>query len=388
MPAPCTLAIAGHVCLDIIPTFTRTADSLADLLVPGKLVDVGPAVLATGGAVANTGLALHRLGLPTRLMGKVGDDAFGHAVLDVFRRHSPALVQGMIVDPAVATSYTVVINPPGIDRVFLHCPGANDTYGADDVALDRLGDAGIFHFGYPPLMQRMYADGGGELTRLLTRVRSRGITTSLDMALPDPASPAGQADWAAILTATLPQVDVFVPSLDELVYMLDRGRFARMQREAHSGVPLGGVTPAELRALAARTITLGAAIVMIKLGKYGAYLHASGDPARLQACGRAAPPDLASWRGCGLYAPCFTVRVAGTTGAGDCTIAGFLAGLAQGLGPAECLRWAVATGSASVEQPDATSGVPPREVLAARLTAGWPRDPAPPDFQAPDIRYV
>ncbi len=388
MPAPCTLAVAGHVCLDIIPTFTRTADSLAELLVPGKLVDVGPAVLATGGAVANTGLALHRLGMPTRLMGKVGDDAFGHAVLEVFRAHSPELASGMIVDPAVATSYTVVINPPGIDRVFLHCPGANDTYGADDVALDRLGDAGIFHFGYPPLMQRMYMDGGGELTRLLTRVRGRGITTSLDMALPDPASPAGQADWLAILTKALPQVDVFVPSLDELVYMLDRDRFDRMQSEARRGVPLGGITPAEVLTLADRTIGLGAAIVLIKLGKYGAYVRATDSLARLRACGRAAPPDCAAWRGCQLYAPCFSVRVAGTTGAGDCTIAGFLAGLAQGLGPAECLRWAVATGSASVEQPDATSGVPPREVLAARLAAGWPRDPAPPDFQAPGIRHV
>ncbi|HQB83782.1 MAG TPA: hypothetical protein PLR50_09830, partial [Candidatus Rifleibacterium sp.] len=100
---------------------------LEAVMQPGKLVDMGPAVLSTGGSVANTGMALKRLGLPVRLMGKVGRDAFGAAVCDVFRTHDETLVKTMIVDPAVATSYTVVINPPGIDRIFLHCPGANDT---------------------------------------------------------------------------------------------------------------------------------------------------------------------------------------------------------------------------------------------------------------------
>ena len=37
--------------------------------VPAK---IGPATLATGGAVSNTGIALRRLGVRTRLMGKVG----------------------------------------------------------------------------------------------------------------------------------------------------------------------------------------------------------------------------------------------------------------------------------------------------------------------------
>lgn len=62
--------MAGHICLDVIPAFKQGAASLGELLVPGKLVDVGPAVLATGGAVANTGLALHRLGVHTRLISR------------------------------------------------------------------------------------------------------------------------------------------------------------------------------------------------------------------------------------------------------------------------------------------------------------------------------
>ena len=147
------IVAAGHVCLDIIPTFLRGAPTIDAVMQPGKLVEMGPAVLSTGGAVSNTGLALKRLGLPVRLMGKVGDDAFGMAVRDYFRRLDETLVETMIVDPSVATSYTVVISPPGIDRIFLHCPGANDTFGADDVTPSLLADMQLFHFGYPPLMR-------------------------------------------------------------------------------------------------------------------------------------------------------------------------------------------------------------------------------------------
>ena len=72
----------------------------------------------------------------------------------------------MIVDPHANTSYTVVINPPGIDRIFLHCPGANDTFSADDVRYDLLADVTLFHFGYPPLMKQMHADGGTQVASM------------------------------------------------------------------------------------------------------------------------------------------------------------------------------------------------------------------------------
>ncbi|UKS28290.1 hypothetical protein LOZ80_04965 [Paenibacillus sp. HWE-109] len=53
--------IAGHICLDIIPTIYDKQSGMDAYLVPGKLVDSGPAVISTGGAVSNTGTALHRL---------------------------------------------------------------------------------------------------------------------------------------------------------------------------------------------------------------------------------------------------------------------------------------------------------------------------------------
>lgn len=58
------IAVAGHCCVDIIPTFDTSAERAEAALTPGKLVHVGPADFATGGPVPNVGLAL--LSTPTQ----------------------------------------------------------------------------------------------------------------------------------------------------------------------------------------------------------------------------------------------------------------------------------------------------------------------------------
>ena len=82
----------------------------------------------------------------------------------------------MIVSDPEVTSYTIVISPPGHDRSFLHCPGANETFTAADVPYEQLAGVRLFHFGYPPLMPRMYADGGERARRdVLAGVGSRRL---------------------------------------------------------------------------------------------------------------------------------------------------------------------------------------------------------------------
>ena len=362
------IAVAGHICLDVIPTFLTAPTSLQEFLVPGKLTRVGPVVISTGGAVSNTGLALHRLGVPVKLLGKIGGDQFGEAILEVLRRHDPALAEGMIVSQNESSSYTIVINPPGIDRIFLHDPGPNDTFGADDIRLEALAGIRIFHFGYPPLVRRMYLNGGAELVALMRGVKAAGITTSLDMSLPDPNSEAGRVDWLALLVTVLPHVDIFVPSIDELLFMMDRERFAE-ERTAQQTIELP-----LLRGLADRLLAMGVAIVMIKLGEQGAYLRTTEDLTRLQRMGSGIPFDLENWCGRELYEPSFQVTVVGTTGAGDCTIAGLLTALLQGLRVEEALNVAVAVGACSVERADATSGVPDWDAVLARINKGWEKN--------------
>ncbi len=367
------VVVAGHICLDVIPDLGTTPAAAADLFVPGKLTEIGAPVFATGGPVANTGLALHRLGMRTRLMGKVADDQFGRTLLDLLRERDPALAEGMVVAAGETSSYSIILSNPGFDRIIFHCPGCNHTFGADDVPLDALAGARLFHFGYPPLMRRMYADDGAECRALLGAVRRRGLTTSLDMSLPDPASEAGRLDWPAFYRNVLPEVDVFTPSIDEILYTAERQTYDRLANAAGAGDLLPNVTGAVLRSVSDRLLAWGAAVVLVKCGSEGAYLRTSPDPERLAAAGPLVRDDPGAWAGRELFAPCFTVEAVGTVGSGDCTIAGLLAGLLGGADPAGALRAAVGTGACCVEQPDATSGVRPLSSLRKRIDAGWGR---------------
>jgi len=365
------VTVAGHICLDVIPSWpgTRMVRELGELLQPGKLVQVGPAVISAGGAVSNTGVALHRLGVPVRLMGKVGDDLIGRSILEVLGGQGRDLARGVMVIPGQASSYSIVINPPAVDRVFLHCPGANDTFVARDVPYDRLKGQRLFHFGYPPVMMRMCIDGGKELARMFKKVKWMGLATSLDMAHIDPAASAGKVDWPGLLRRTLPYVDLFLPSLEETLFMLDRRELGRRE----TGGQKSGADGALMHRLAEQLLEWGAAVVGFKLGDQGMYLRTSASAKRLARVGGGILADIEAWRGREMLAPCFAVKVAGTTGAGDCTIAGLLAALLKGMGPEEAMTTAVAVGACCVEKTDATSGVVTLAKVRARIKGGWER---------------
>ena len=354
--------VAGHICLDIIPKIDGAEhEKFLARLQPGRLVEIGPAVFSPGGPVSNTGLALHKLGVPTRLMGKVGADNFGQILRETISEISPGSARGMIVDASSSTSYSVIVSPPGVDRIFLHSPGANHTFCAADVDYPLAAGADIFHFGYPPVMRRMYENGGKELAEMFRRVKGSGVLTSLDMAFPD------QADWHAIFEAALPSVDIFLPSIEELLFCLVRPLHDRMA--GRKGKLLQRVTPALLNEVSAALIRMGVKIVVLKLGDRGLYVRTAGKEAIL-SLGHGIDGD--AWSGRELWAPCFQAEVVGTTGAGDATIAGFLSALLRGLPPAECATMAVAVGACNVEASDALSGLRSWEETRARVTGGWP----------------
>ena len=373
MPEKYTAVVAGHLCLDVIPDLSRSSkDKFERMFQPGRLLDVGPMTFSTGGAVSNTGLALNKLGIKTALMGKVGDDIFGQAIQQIVASYGADLTGGMIVDPKVASSYTIIINPPGIDRIFLHCPGANDTFTAADVRYDLLSDARLFHFGYPPLMKHMYENDGEELVEVFRQAKKRCVTTSLDMALPDVNSAAGKANWPTIIRSVLPYVDVFLPSIEEIMYMLRRDAYNELVSKAGSANFLSLVTPALLSDLSHELIDLGVKIAGLKLGDRGFYLHTT-DSSGIELMGCAQPTDVAGWANREIWAPCFCVNVAGTSGSGDCTIAGFLSALLRNMSAEKATTAAVAVGACNVERPDTLSGVRPWDETMQRVAQGWQR---------------
>lgn len=352
--------VAGHLCLDIIPDLFAHAEGKFDsAFQPGRLVHVGPALISTGGAASNTGLALHRLGIDTRLIAKVGSDQLGQVVRQIVASQGPHLVDGISTSTKTSTSYTVVVSPPGSDRRFLHHPGANDDFSADDIHDEDVRDARLFHFGYPSLMANMFADGGTQLTRMFSRVKSLELTTSLDVSFPDLDSAAGHADWYTILKNTLPYVDIFMPSLDEILFMLRRDLDVSLTMQLLADV-------------SDELLAMGAKMVALKLGDRGLYLRVA--PAGvLQKLGRACPTDLTKWANYENWLPCFQVEVVGTTGSGDATIAGFLAALLRDMSPAEAMNVALGVGACNVEAADALGGIRSWDETLCRINSGWAR---------------
>ena len=357
---------AGHICLDITPVFdgTRRVGEVSELFVPGKLINVGAADVHTGGSVANTGLALRKLGNDVKLLGKVGDDAFGALVQKIAASYG---AEGLLVDKNSTTSYSVVLALPGLDRIFLHDPGANDSFCGADIPDAELNDCELFHFGYPPIMKRMFENDGKELAAIFKRVRSLGIATSLDLAAVDPNTAAGRADWETILQNTLPYVDFFVPSFEELCFMLDRARYERL-------AALGGDMTEKLSVendvapLAEKCIAMGAKSVLIKCGMAGLYYRTAED----FSAGERLCMDKTAWSGKEGHVPCFKAPVVlSATGAGDTCIAAFLTAAAMGKTPRECAVLAAAEGACAVTAYDALSGLKTIGELETMLTSGW-----------------
>ena len=351
---------AGHICLDITPVFPENArgSSPKDLLQPGKLLHVDGADVHTGGSVANTGLGLKILGNDVRLLGKVGKDPFGRMVRSILASYGGG---GLIEDENSSTSYTVVLAVPGSDRVFLHHPGANDAFTGADIPEEALEDAVLFHFGYPPLMRSMYENQGKELVSVFRRMKEHGIATSLDFAAIDPASPAGQADWKAILKAVLPYVDFFVPSFEELCFMLDRDRYDRLNRGGDMTDHLN--LESEGMPLAKELLEMGCRAVLIKCGTSGMLYRTAGEDA-LRTVGSRLGLDEALWADQTGIQPIFPAEIVRSgTGAGDTSIAAFLTGVLRGYGPADCAALAAAEGACCVTAYDALSGLKPVEEL-------------------------
>lgn len=368
---PIDVCVAGHICLDIIPSINYREITPTTLYIPGSLVQVDRATLSLGGAVANTGIALHRLGANVRALGKIGNDLLGRMVLDLLRDYDASFPQQMLVANDEGTSYSIVLSLPDVDRCFLHFPGANETFVAADLSSSSWQHTRILHFGYPPLMPSILADNGCGLASVFSQAQNTGALTSLDMAMPAGNSDKCNTNWRKWFKQVLPSVDLFLPSLDELLLMWDPDYYSHLI-EKSGGENLATLVPVErLTDIADELIAIGTPLVMIKLGDRGLFLRTHPQISKLLRTRSAWQDfDWESWDDYELLSPCWEVPVVGANGAGDCTIAGFLMSLLQGCSPEVALRHATAVGACCVQSVDAVSKIPAWETLLQGVASG------------------
>ena len=127
--------------------------ALGELLIDFTCQSVDPAGYPTmaahpGGAPANFLAALAKFGARTALLGKVGSDAFGGLLRDTLRA-AGIETRGLVAARDVFTTLSFVTLDEHGDRSFSFArkPGADTCLTFEELDLELIREAGIFHFG-------------------------------------------------------------------------------------------------------------------------------------------------------------------------------------------------------------------------------------------------
>jgi len=248
-----------------------------------------PPAQAPGGSAANTAVGAARLGLPARLLAKVGADANG-----AFYRQAldAAGVAGVALKESAdaPTGRCLALVTPDRQRTMRTCLGASATLSPAEITVADFADCALAHIeGYLLFNDAL-------MQHVLATAKAAGCRVSLDLAAPEIVR-----EKRAVLPRLLREyADIVFANEDEAA------EFAGT-RDARAALQ-------QLRACCPTAA--------VKLGVRGA-LIAHGN----EVC----------------EVPARVVKAVDTTGAGDLWAAGFLYGLLNGLSPYDagcCGAWA------------------------------------------------
>lgn len=292
------VVVVGSINLDLVSMGKR-------IPLPGETVKGDKFQTFHGGKGANQAVGVARLGYPVGMVGKVGDDDFGKRLRDGLRAAS---VNIRAVSTAARTASGVAlisVDSRGQNSITV-VPGANDQLLPRDLekSLPQLRTAGIILTQLEIPM---------ESVEYLCSVAQRfQVPLMLD---PAPARP--------IPRRMLRQVTFLTPNETE-------------------ACALCGTAPEELTVATvnrfAASLLGGAANVIIKMGKYGAWLASADGSAKM--------------------IPAFKVKAVDSTAAGDAFNAGVAVGLMQGMNLLDSVRFGAAVGALSTTRAGAQTSMP------------------------------
>lgn len=263
--------------------------------------------LDTGGCTLNAARVLHKLGVPVRLAGLVGDDRLGEFLLTEISREGLD-TSGLKARRGVKTSSSIVLVSRFGERSFFHCPGATAETTLGDIDDRDLEWADIVHVAGASELNSL------DITAFLKRAKELGKIVSLDVDY-DPS-----ARWGKLVRPWLPYLGYFLPSKKEAA--------------AISGC-------SKLEEILQFFVESGVKTIVVKLGADGCIARSS--------------------EGRTLKHPAFDVDLVDATGAGDAFVGGFLAGVSEGRALERCLRTGCAAGALTVTALGAGAGLKDRK---------------------------
>ena len=285
-----------------------------------------------GGAIPNLLAAVAKFGGTCAQLGKVGDDTFGHLLLRTLTE-AGIDISGMHIDPTVFTTLAFVTLDASGDRSFSFArkPGSDTKISFEELRLDLIDDAKVFHFGTLSLTDEPSRTA---TQKAIAYAKAQGKLISLDPNLRLPLWASAEAAKEQMLWA-LDQADVVKISDNEVEFLF-------------------GLSPEEGAQHLLKEY--GCQLVFVTCGPEGAVY------ANRNAMGRVA----------GLT----DVKVVDTTGAGDIFGGSALWKLLQlGKGPqaltgeemASIARFACVAASLSTQKPGGVSSVPEYEQVMHHL---------------------
>ena len=289
-----------------------------------RLPQPGETLLGTGfatvpgGKGANQAVAVARLGAPTAMVGRVGDDAFGRKLLQSLDAAGVA-TSGVAIDEGSPTGVAAIAVDQAGQNTIVVVSGTNGQVGDGDV--DRLrsqllpGDLLLLQLEVP-LPAVIAAAQAAKIC---------GVTVMLD---PAPANAGLTGDLAADCFAA---VDILTPN--------------QIEASQITGLPVTDIATAT--AAARQLVQRGVGMAVVKLGGQGAVV-ATADTT--------------------FHQPALPVTVVDTVAAGDAFNGGLAVGLVEGMAVAEAVQFATAVAAAAVMQPGAQGAMPTRlQVMALQV---------------------
>jgi len=295
------VVVFGSINMDLVVRTPR-------LPTPGETLTGHTFFTAPGGKGANQAVACARLGAPTRMVGRVGDDLFGEQLRASLRSFG-VQDDGVLTTPGPSGVALIAVDDTAENTIVI-VPGANGAVSIADIPrLERALD------GARALLLQLEVP----IETVVAAARAahtRGVTVILD---PAPALPLPDELYAL--------ADIITPNEHEAATLT--GIAVRDDQ--------GAIAAA--RALIAR----GARRVALKLGARGAL--------------------TADAEGEQFWSP-FTVTPVDTVAAGDAFNGGLAVALSEGRSFDEAIRWGLAAGALSVTRHGAQPSMPERnEVL-------------------------
>lgn len=277
-----------------------------------------------GGDTMNAAIAAARQGARAAYVTRLGDDEFGRHFLALWRREGLD-VSGVGLDREAHTGiYFITHGENGHVFSYLRAGSAASRMRPEDLPLELIGSAKFFHTS--AISQAISASACDSVFAAIEAARARGVKVSFDANLRLRLWPLARA--RAVISATVPLSDYFLPSLED-------------------AQTLSGLERPE--AILDWCLKLGARHVALKLGADGV---------------------LASDRSRSERLPGHKVRAVDGTGAGDCFAGALLARLSAGEDFWGSLRYANAAAALATTGYGAVAPLPRpaavRELLAER----------------------